>query len=128
MDQQGVQPTGTTPGTLNYVPTKPEGAVESIAPIVEKTAPSTENLPTKEAQENEPLFSVPDDNSKKQQEEPLIKPYTPPAQAKAAAIVDKSNAVTKLHSIQDSPDTLTKTADLEEEEFIEKNEAAHGHK
>jgi len=95
------------------IPTKPE-----ISQEIEKNPETIETLAAVDIPKNTPQDDKTKDDDKK--DIPIDTALAEPPEK----VVDKSEKITQLHSIQ-TDDSLTTLADQEEEEFIRKVEAAH---
>lgn len=116
-----------TPGSLNFVPATPE----SVGEVIENKNEVASILPENnyEKQKSQETYKIPQPQAaQEQQNQPLYHIPVVPVNIPKPQIVDKTKDTTPLHSLQKSTDSLTKLADLEEEEFISDVEAAHGHK
>lgn len=94
---------------------------ETYVPEIQKSAEVQ-----KSGEIPKPVVETPQPNAPKPQTQ--LSGSSPNTTAEDLNVVDRTSEITSLHDIKKPRDKITDRADEEETDFIEKVEAAHGHK
>ena len=127
--QQNPQDDGGQTGQSYGLSFQPPGPVGNEATMVVENVETIQEIqkPEEKLRAPETEAPIPMPTAAQLQDDPTAVVVPVDTKKEDPKVVDKTETLTTLHHVVDTPDVLTKEADKDEEHFIEEVEKHHGH-